>query len=133
MPNLLSPNGTVSPITVYRDYMKGLRTRLAGAGLAVTDLQLYSHFVNSLLAEYDMIVAVHDPAPLYSVDTLCERFRAIECRERKEWPSGESDPYHCVSSSKALPLGHWTDMGEGSLPQHETPKGVAHLEGRKLN
>ena len=34
----------------------------------------------------------------------------VGCMERKEWPSGESNPGHCVSSSKG-PL-------DRSLPQH---------------
>lgn len=63
--------------------MKTLCTRLAGADLATTDLGFYNHFVNSLPADYDVVIAVCDPSPLYSVDTLCERFRAIELR-RKE-------------------------------------------------
>jgi hypothetical protein len=45
----------MTPITDHRDYMKELRTRLSGAGLAITDMQFYNHFVNSLPAEYDMI------------------------------------------------------------------------------
>jgi hypothetical protein len=47
----------MSPIIVHRDYMKELPTRLDGPDLAITDLQLYNHFVNSLPADYDMIVA----------------------------------------------------------------------------
>ena len=70
-----------SLITVHRDHMKALRTRLAGTGLTITDLQFNNHFVNSLPADYDMVVAVHNPSPLYSVDTLCERFRAIGLRK----------------------------------------------------
>jgi hypothetical protein len=70
----------MTPITDHRDYMKELRTRLSAAGFAITDLQFYNHFVNSLPADFDMIVAVHDPSPHYSVDTLRERFRAIELR-----------------------------------------------------
>jgi hypothetical protein len=68
----------MTPITNHCDYMKELRTHLSGAGLAISDLQFYNHFVNSLPADYDMIVAVHDPSPHYSVDTLCECFRTIE-------------------------------------------------------
>ena len=69
-------------ITAHRDCMKVLRTRLACAGLSITDLQFYNHIVNSLPAGYDMVVAIHGPAPSnYSIDTLCERFRAIELRK----------------------------------------------------
>jgi hypothetical protein len=71
-----------TPITTHRDHMKTLRTRLAGAGLDITAMQFYQHFVNPLPAEYDMIIAIHDPIPSnYSIDTLCERFRAIELRK----------------------------------------------------
>ena len=69
------------PINDHRDHMKTLRTRLADAGLGISNLQFYNYFVNSLPAEFDMVVAVHNPAPDYSVDTLCERFRAIELRK----------------------------------------------------
>ena len=64
--------------------MKALCTRLAGAGLATTDLQFYNHFVNSFPADYDMVIAVHAPPPsysVYSVDSLCEGFGAIEHRK----------------------------------------------------
>ena len=71
-----------TPITAHRDHMKTLRTRLAGAGLSITSIQFYQHFINSLPAEYDMVVAIHDPIPLnYSIDVSCERFRAIELRK----------------------------------------------------
>ena len=69
--------------------MKALRTRLAGAGLSITDLQFYNHFVP---ANYDIIIAVHDPSPLYSVDTLCERFRAIELRRELRTGGTIEDP-----------------------------------------
>ena len=72
---------STKPINDHRDHMKTLRTRLSDAGLAISNLQFYNYFVNSLPAEYDMIIAVHNPAPDYSVDTLCERFRAIELRK----------------------------------------------------
>ena len=70
-----------TPITAHRDHMKVLRTRLAGAGLSITDLQFYVHFVNLLPANYDIIIAVYDPSPIYSIDTLCEHFCAIELRK----------------------------------------------------
>jgi hypothetical protein len=99
----------VSPITAHRDYMKALRTRLAGAGLAITNLQFYNHFVNSLPADYDMIIAIHDPAPLYSVDTLCEceHFRAIELwRELRTSKDGGA-----TDDSIALPAKHKGSRG----------------------
>ena len=72
-----------TPITTFRDHMKALCTHLAAASLTITALQFYQHFINSLPAEYDMVVAVHNPVPSnYSIDILCEKFRAIElCKE----------------------------------------------------
>jgi hypothetical protein len=70
-----------TPITTHRDHMKTLRTRLSAAGLPITAIQFYQNFVNSLPAEYDMVVAIHDPIPSnYSIDVLCERSRAIDLR-----------------------------------------------------
>ena len=69
------------PINDHRDHMKTLHTRLSDAGLSISNLQFYNYFVNSLPAEFDVIVAVHNPAPDYSVDALCECFRAIELRK----------------------------------------------------
>ena len=59
-----------------------LRTRLSAADLTLSRIQFYQHFLNSLPAEYDWAIAVHDPIPSnYSIDTLCERIRAIEPRK----------------------------------------------------
>ena len=55
-------------------------TRLAASGPIIAAIQFYRHLTNSLPAEYDMVVAVHDPPSNYSIDILCERFRAIELR-----------------------------------------------------
>ena len=59
---------------------KALRTRLAAAGLTITPRQFYQYFINFLPAEYDMVIAVHDPLPPtnHSVDVLCDAPRAIE-------------------------------------------------------
>ena len=38
--------------------MRTLRTRLADAGLTISNLQYYNYFVNSLPAEYDMVVVI---------------------------------------------------------------------------
>lgn len=71
-----------TPITAFRDHMKALRTRLAAAGLNITAQQFYQYFINSLPAEYDLVIAVHNPtASNYSVDVLCDAFRAIELRK----------------------------------------------------
>ena len=62
-----------TPITTHQDHMKTLCTCLASAGLAITPMQFYNHFINSLPAKYNMVVTIHDPIPLnYSIDTLCE-------------------------------------------------------------
>lgn len=50
-----------TPITTHRDHMKTLRNRLAAVGLTISAIQFYQHFTNSLPAEYDMAVAIHDP------------------------------------------------------------------------
>ncbi len=71
----------MTPINKHRDHMKTLRTRLADTGLVISNVQFYNYFVNTLPVEFDMIVAVHNPAPDYSVETLCERSRAIELRK----------------------------------------------------
>ena len=34
-----------TPITTFRDHLKALRTRLAAAGLNITNLQFYQHFI----------------------------------------------------------------------------------------
>jgi len=68
-----------TPITEHCDHMKTLRTRLTAAGLAISAIQFYQHFVNSLPADYDIVVAVHDPIPSnYLIDVLCDQFHAIE-------------------------------------------------------
>ena len=62
-----------TPITTHCDHMKALRTHLAGAGLTILPIQFYNHFANSLLADYNMVVAIHDPILTnYSIDMLCE-------------------------------------------------------------
>ncbi len=45
------------------------------------NLQFYNCFINSLTAKYDMVIAVQGPAPCYSIDTVCERFCAIELQK----------------------------------------------------
>jgi len=59
--------------TAHRDHMKSLRTRLATAGQTLPPQQFYNCFINSLPAEFDLVIAVHNPIPTnYSIDTLCE-------------------------------------------------------------
>ena len=58
-----------------------LCTRLSAAGLTLSPIQFYQHFLNSLPTEYDWVTAVHDPiSSNYSIDTLCKRILAIELR-----------------------------------------------------
>ncbi len=61
-----------TPINEHRDHMKTLRTRLADTGLVISNVQFYNYFVNTLPVEFDMIVAVHNPAAIASTfRTLC--------------------------------------------------------------
>src|SRR6266404_3690103 len=46
-----------TPITAHWDHMKTLCTCLASAGLAITPMQCFNHFINTLPAEYDMVIA----------------------------------------------------------------------------
>ena len=72
---------TQTPIITHRNYMKGLRTRLAGAGQAITSMQFYNYFTTSLPREYDTVIASFDAAASnFSVDELCNRIREIELR-----------------------------------------------------
>lgn len=64
-----------SPINDHCDYMKNLRTRLADTELSITNLQSYNYSVNSLTIWSSPSTTQLHP---YSVDMLCERFRAIE-------------------------------------------------------
>ena len=71
-----------TPITTFCNHIKALCMCLAAAGLTITALQFYQHFINSLPAEYNMVVAVHNPIPSnYSIDILCEKFHTIELRK----------------------------------------------------
>ena len=68
-----------TPITTFHNHIKALRMHLAAASLTITALQFYQHFINSLPAEYNMVVTDHNPVPSnYSIDILCEKFHAIE-------------------------------------------------------
>jgi len=62
-----------TPITQHPDHMKTLCTHLTAAGLTINPIQFYQHFVSSLSANFDMIVAIHDPIPLnYAINVLCQ-------------------------------------------------------------
>ena len=64
-----------TPITAFRDHMKAPR-------LTITPQQFYQYFINSLPAEYNMVIVVHDPTTSnHLVDVLCDAFRAIELRK----------------------------------------------------
>ncbi len=70
-------DGTM-PINNHRDHMKTLQTCLADTGLVISNVQFYNYFVNMLPVEFDMIMAIHNPAPNYSINTLCKHFCTIE-------------------------------------------------------
>jgi len=80
-----------TPITAFRDRTKALCTWLAAAGLTITPQQFYQYSINSLPAEYDMVIAVHNRTlSNYSVDDLCDAFRAIEPRKELRTPAAGS-------------------------------------------
>ena len=69
------------------------------AGLTGSNVQFYNYFANSLPQE---VVAVHNPILDYSVDTLCECFRAIKLRkELRTAKNGRTseDPLCLVNSA----------------------------------
>ena len=114
-----------TPITVHRDHMKTLHSRLAAAGLTITPMQFYHHFINSLPADHDMVVAVHNPIPTnYSIDTLCERFRAIELRRelRTTQNGGGSDPVALLVKQRGS-KGNDRKSGSGRGGRGESSKG----------
>jgi hypothetical protein len=79
-------------------------------------MQFYHHFINSLPDGYDLIVAVHDPTPSnYSIDVLCDRFRAIKLRKELRATKGGStaeDPVALLAKQKGK--GPGTNAGKGS-------------------
>ena len=95
-----------TPIHTHHDHMKTLWTRLSAAGLTISEIQFYQHFVNSLPPEFDTVIAIHDPVPSnYSVDVFCERIRAIELRKElratKEGGTTE-DPVALLAKQKGF-------------------------------
>ena len=56
-----------------------------------------------------MVVAIHDPIPTnYSIDTLCERFRAIELRKElrtTRWGGTADDPVALLAKQKGRRAG----------------------------
>jgi len=125
-----------SPITTFRDHMKALRTRLAAAGLTITAPQFYQHFINSLPAEYDMVVAIHDPTPSnHSIDVLCDRFRAIELRKelRTTKVGGTAeDPVALLAKQKGSKGSGRSETGRGGTSE---PSGGSRSSsrGKKAN
>src|SRR5260370_33563178 len=107
--------------------MKTLRTRLSAAGLTVSPIQFYQHFVNSLPADYDVVVAIHDPIPSnYSIDVLCDRFRAIELRKELRTTKGggtTEDAIALLASQKGSKAAGKSDAKRGGDKGESTSRG----------
>ena len=89
-----------TPVSAHRDHMKTLRTRLSAAGLTLSPIQFYQHFLNSLPAEYDWVTAVHDPiSSNYSIDTLCAIELRRELRTTRDGGTSE-DPVALLAKQK---------------------------------
>ena len=68
-----------TPITEHRDHMKALFTHLKAVGLTISPIQFYQHLVNSLPADYDNIMVIHDPiSSIDSIDVLSDHIRAVK-------------------------------------------------------
>jgi len=129
-----------TPVTAHRDHMNALRTRLAGTGLIISPVQFYNHFTNLLPAEYDTVVAMHDPIPSnYSINALCERFRAIELRKELRTTKGTSTPEDLVallakqkgSKGGKAEGSHGKGKGDASGGKAKKPKGTCWGCGKK--
>jgi len=119
-------------ITEHCDHMKTLRTRLTAAGFAISAIQFYQHFVNSLPADYNMVMAVHNPITLnYSIDVLCDQFCAIklqkELRTTKEGGTVE-DTIALLAKQKESKFTGRSDTKQGS----DKDKGELLSRGKKL-
>ena len=116
--------------------MKARRTRLAASGLTISAVQLYQHFTNSLPADYDMVVAVHDPIPSnHSIDVLCERFRAIELRrELRTTKDGGTpeDPVAILAKQKGSRGSGRSESGENDS-EVSSSNSRSGSEGRRLS
>ena len=98
--------------------MKALCTRLAAASLNITAQQLYQYFINSLPAEYDLVIAVHNPtASHYSVDILRDVFRTVElCKELRASMTGSTseDQVDLLAKQKGSKGSGQAESGRGS-------------------
>jgi hypothetical protein len=81
--------------------MKTLRTRLTAVDLAVTAIQIYQHFINSLSYQQIMTWPLRYTTPS-PINLLCERFRAIELRKELRSTEGgtSEDPYDLLAKQK---------------------------------
>ena len=102
------------------------------AGPTISPIQFYQHFVNSLPADFDVAVTIHDPIPSnYSVDVLWDRFRAIELRKELRTIKGgtKEDPIALLAKQKGSRLTRKLDAKRGgdmdkgeSLSKGKNPK-----------
>ena len=73
-----------------------------------------------------MVVAIHPIPTNCSVDTLCERFRAVELRKELRTTKGTGtpkDPVALLAGSKA-DGGHGKGKGDASGGRPKRPKGA---------
>ena len=100
-------------------------------------IQFCNHFVNLLPADYDMVVAIHDPIPTnYSIDTLCERFRTIEPRQGLRTDRGggtAADPVALLAKQKGgkSDAGHGKGRNDSSDGKPRRGRGVCWRCGKK--
>ena len=129
-----------TPVTAHHDHMNTLCTHLASTGLIISPVQFYNHFTTSLPAEYDTVVAMHDPIPSnYSINALCERFRAIELRKELRTTKGTSTPEDLVallakqkgSKGGKAEGSHGKGKGDASGGKAKKPKGTCWGCGKK--
>ena len=66
-------------IHTHRDNMVDLRTKLADAGMALTDQTFYEYFTTLPPPSLDLFITLYED-PTYNADVLCDRFTKYEMR-----------------------------------------------------
>ena len=66
-------------IVGHHNTMVALRSKMAAAGLSITDNQFYKHFLDSLPWKLDFFVTMYND-PQANVNTLCDRFTKYKMR-----------------------------------------------------
>lgn len=118
-----------TPIT---EHMKTLHTHLTAAGLTISPIEFYQHFINSLPADFDMVVAIHGPIPSnYSIDVLCDQFCAIKLRKELRTTKGgdtTEDPLALLAKQKGSKAAGKSDTKRGG----DKDKDESTSKGKKL-